>query len=75
MTALFRLVEINQGTIEVDGLDISKLGLNALRQGLSIIPQEALLVSGTVRSTLLFFLSILSFPPSARYIHLIFLLS
>lgn len=38
--------------ILVDGIDISKLGLTALRSGLSIIPQEPLLFSGTLRSNL-----------------------
>ncbi|CDZ96537.1 abc transporter [Phaffia rhodozyma] len=52
MQALFRLVEISKGRIEVDGVDISKLGLSNLRKGLSIIPQEPLLFSGTIRSNL-----------------------
>ena len=46
MTALFRLVELNEGKISVDDIDIATLGLTPLRRGLSIIPQEPLLFSG-----------------------------
>lgn len=52
MAILFRLVEISSGSVLVDGIDISKMGLHRLRRGLSIIPQEAFLFSGTVRSNL-----------------------
>ena len=41
MTALFRLVELNSGSITIDGLDISKMGLEDLRSKIAIIPQEA----------------------------------
>ena len=41
MTALYRLVELSSGSIHIDGVDISKVGLKQLRQGLAIIPQDA----------------------------------
>ncbi|WVW86790.1 hypothetical protein I302_108844 [Kwoniella bestiolae CBS 10118] len=47
--ALFRTVELCGGKIEIDGKDISQLGLDGLRKGLGIIPQDPFLFGGTVR--------------------------
>ncbi|KNE56826.1 hypothetical protein AMAG_02600 [Allomyces macrogynus ATCC 38327] len=52
IVALFRLVELREGSITVDGMDISQLGLADLRQRLSIIPQDPVLFAGSVRSNL-----------------------
>jgi ABC-type multidrug transport system fused ATPase/permease subunit len=43
MIALFRIVELVSGSIAIDGVDISKIGLDDVRNAISIIPQEATL--------------------------------
>ncbi|KAK7930093.1 hypothetical protein WMY93_006488 [Mugilogobius chulae] len=50
--ALFRMVELTQGQILLDGLDISTVGIHQLRSRLAIIPQDPFLFSGSVRQNL-----------------------
>ena len=39
-SALYRLVELSSGSVTIDGVDISKIGLTDLRKALAIIPQD-----------------------------------
>ncbi|KAL7752385.1 hypothetical protein RI367_001919 [Sorochytrium milnesiophthora] len=50
--SLFRIIEAVAGSIEIDGQDISKVGLTDLRSRLTIIPQDPMLFPGTVRDNL-----------------------
>ena len=51
ISALFRLANI-EGCVYIDGIDTTKIGLHDLRRKLSIIPQEPVLFSGTLRKNL-----------------------
>lgn len=42
--ALFRIIEADGGSITIDGVDISELGLNTLRSRITIIPQARKIV-------------------------------
>lgn len=48
IAAIFRLANV-QGTIRIDGVDTGKIGLHELRKHISIIPQDPVLFSGTLR--------------------------
>lgn len=49
--AIFRLAH-NEGVIKIDSVDISTIPLRELRKNISIIPQESILFSGTMRDNL-----------------------
>ncbi|XP_070611081.1 ATP-binding cassette sub-family C member 9 [Erythrolamprus reginae] len=50
--AFFRMVDIFDGRIIIDGIDITKLPLDLLRSRLSIILQDPILFSGSIRFNL-----------------------
>jgi len=61
LLALFRIIEpmkemggqnTDAGSIFIDGIDVGGMGLETLRKGLSIIPQDPVLFSGTLKSNL-----------------------
>ena len=47
--ALTRIVELEEGSISIDGEDISKLNLDTLRGAMTMIPQDPTLFTGTLR--------------------------
>lgn len=51
IAALFQLTD-TQGSVIIDGIDTRTLGLHDLRSKISIIPQEPVLFSGTMRKNL-----------------------
>eukprot|EP00250_Pteridium_aquilinum_P005352 c15461_g1_i1 orf=573-5420(+) len=52
INSLFRLVEIESGSILIDAHAIHKFGLSDLRKSLGIIPQTPVLFSGSIRFNL-----------------------
>jgi len=50
--ALFRMVELKTGSVEIDGQDISQVPLHDLRHRLGMIPQDPYLFSGSIRTNL-----------------------
>ncbi|XP_017570742.1 canalicular multispecific organic anion transporter 1 [Pygocentrus nattereri] len=49
---LFRIIEAADGQILIDGVDVANIGLHDLRSRLTIIPQDPVLFSGTLRMNL-----------------------
>ena len=47
--SFFRILESSSGKIEIDGVDINSISLHKLRSNLSIIPQNAIIFSETIR--------------------------
>ena len=46
---LFRILEPLEGTIFIDNIDITKIGLDLLRKNITIIPQDPCLLEGTLK--------------------------
>ncbi|KAJ3113679.1 Multidrug resistance-associated protein 1 [Phlyctochytrium bullatum] len=52
LVALMRIVDNIEGEIFVDDIDISTLSLSHLRSRIAVIPQEPVLLTGTIRTNL-----------------------
>ncbi|XP_044013895.1 ATP-binding cassette sub-family C member Sur-like [Aphidius gifuensis] len=50
--ALFQLLEISEGRILIDGIDLQSITLLSLRSRLSAIPQDVVMFSGSIRENL-----------------------
>ena len=52
LQTLFRLIEVQTGRIQIDGIDIKTSGLHILRRAIAFIPQSPFLIQGTIRENL-----------------------
>lgn len=52
LQALYRFIDVEEGRILIDGVDIASVPLPRLRRALAIIPQDPVLFMGTLRSNL-----------------------
>ncbi|RPD65442.1 multidrug resistance-associated ABC transporter [Lentinus tigrinus ALCF2SS1-7] len=52
LQALFRIVNLRNGKIEIDGRNIADIGLDVLRGRLALVPQDSILFQGTLRDNL-----------------------
>ncbi|KAJ3247541.1 hypothetical protein HDU78_003954 [Chytriomyces hyalinus] len=50
--SLLRLVQLKDGSINMDGIDISLISLKDLRERVVIVPQDVFLFAGTIRSNM-----------------------
>ena len=46
---LLRLMDLEEGRVLVDGVDIAEVGLRQLRSHIAVIPQDPVLFTGTIR--------------------------
>jgi ABC-type multidrug transport system fused ATPase/permease subunit len=49
---LLRLLEVGEGSISIDDVDITSISVEALRRSIAVIPQDPVLFYGTVTSNL-----------------------
>lgn len=54
MSSLLRIPDPDQvrGAIKIDGVNIARLGIHEVRRAISVVPQDPILFSGTIRSNL-----------------------
>ena len=52
MMALYRIVEPWSGRVIIDAIDVSTIGLKDLRSRLSLVPQDPIVFSGTIRTNI-----------------------
>lgn len=52
MMSLFRIVEAESGSVLIDGVDTTSIGLQDLRSHLSLVPQDPIIFSGSFRGNL-----------------------
>lgn len=52
LMSLLRIIEPSEGRIFIDDIDTTSISLTSLRSSIAIIPQEPVMLTGTIRSNL-----------------------
>jgi len=52
LQTLFRLTDVCEGEIKIDGTEIRSIGLHQLRKNIAFIPQQPFLLQGSIRENL-----------------------
>ncbi|KAK7082304.1 Multidrug resistance-associated protein 5, partial [Halocaridina rubra] len=52
ISTLLRMAELDSGSVIIDNVDISTIGLHTLRSSISVIPQDPVLFQGSIRYNL-----------------------
>lgn len=52
---LFRLYDVSEGAVRIDGVDVRNVALTALRRGVGLVTQDVQLFQATVRDNVTFF--------------------
>jgi ATP-binding cassette, subfamily C (CFTR/MRP), member 1 len=52
VASLFRMLEINEGRISIDGVDLSEVPRQTIRERLNAIPQDPFFLKGTIRQNI-----------------------
>ena len=61
INVLFRILEVEEGDVQIDGINIHDVTLPVLRKKLSIIPQDPTLFNGLFHSLFSFIIDLISF--------------
>lgn len=52
LQTLFRLCDLEEGKVTIDGVDTATMGLHALRKNIAFIPQTPFLLQGKIRENI-----------------------
>lgn len=52
LALILRLVDLEEGSVQIDGVDIHDLSPNSVRSSIAALPQDPLLLNGSVRTNL-----------------------
>lgn len=52
LSVLMRLMQTNNGSVLIDGFDISSISINQVRESLNVLSQESLFLHGSIRDNL-----------------------